>query len=439
MYLIFISLFFLFCLFLLTYISEYSIHGQNGTLSAPSVSDSNLRVELVAQNLDFPTGIDFLGKDDFLLSEKDTGNVYRIFNGNVTGPLIHIDVGSKDERGLLGIAISKNENTSSQDNSSVYLYYTLCSKDKITHSQDCGNFIYKYQLDFKSNKLIDPKLIVSLPGLPGPSHNGGKLLTDKQKNLFVTIGDLQTTKFNQNMKGYDTKAQNIINGTFPDGRAGILRITQDGKPNGTGILGDNYPLNMYYAYGIKNSFGIGIDSLTGNLWDTENGPQFGDEINLVKPGFNSGWEKVQGFWKLNQIREKEGVFNDSSKEVEFVDFNGKGKYSNPEFVWDRPVVPTALVFLNSEKLGQHYKNDMFVGSGEKGTIFHFDLTPKRESLDLNGTLADLVNSKEDDSSKIHFGENFGVITDLKVGPDGYLYVVSGSPGGVVFRIVPSSK
>lgn len=183
--------------------------------------------------------------------------------------------------------------------------------------------------------------------MPGPSHNGGKLLVDNKKNLFITIGDLQTTKFNQNMKGYDTKAQNIINGTFPDGRAGILRITQDGKPNGTGILSDNYPLNIYYAYGIKNSFGIDIDTLTGNLWDTENGPQFGDEINLVKPGFNSGWEKVQGIWKLNQIREKEGILNDSSKEVEFVDFNGKGKYSNPEFVWDKSVVPTALVFLNS--------------------------------------------------------------------------------------------
>ena len=429
----------LFCLFLLTYNVEYSIHGQNVTISAPSLRDSNHKVELVVRNLDFPTGIDFLGKDDFLISEKDTGNVKRILNGNVTGPLVHIDVGSKDERGLLGIAISKYENNSSLDNSFVYLYYTQCLKNKITHSQDCRNFIYKYQLDFKNNKLIDPKLIVSLPGLPGPSHNGGKLLIDKQKNLFVTIGDLQTTKFNQNMKGYDTKAQNIINGTFPDGRAGILRITQDGKPNGIGILGDKYPLNIYYAYGIKNSFGIGIDTLTGNLWDTENGPQFGDEINLVKPGFNSGWEKVQGIWKLNQIREKEGILNDSSEEVEFVDFNGKGKYSNPEFVWDKPVVPTALVFLNSDKLGQQYKNDMFVGSAKKGTLFHFDLTSKRESLDLSGTLADLVNSKEDDSSKIHFGENFGVITDLKVGPDGYLYVVSGSPEGAVYRIVPRSK
>jgi aldose sugar dehydrogenase len=56
---------------------------------------------------------------------------------------------------------------------------------------------------------------------------------------------------------------------------------------------------LYYAHGIRNSFGIGFDPLTDNLRDTENGPQFGDEINLVRPGFNSGWEKVQGMWKLN--------------------------------------------------------------------------------------------------------------------------------------------
>ena len=58
------------------------------------------------------------------------------------------------------------------------------------------------------------------------------------------------------------------------------------------------PLNMYYAYGIRNSFGIDTDHISGNLWDTENGPRFGDEINLVEPGLNSGWEKVQGIWKL---------------------------------------------------------------------------------------------------------------------------------------------
>ena len=66
--------------------------------------------------------------------------------------------------------------------------------------------------------------------------------------------------------------QNIINGTAPDGRGGILRVTQDGKiVDGKGILGDEHPLDMYFAYGIRNSFGIAFDPLTGNLWDTENG------------------------------------------------------------------------------------------------------------------------------------------------------------------------
>jgi len=458
-----LSLVLFFVAFLLICSADYKIHGQNATIAGPKVTDSNLKVELVARNLDFPTAIDFLGNDDLLLTEKNTGNVYEIINGNISAPLIHLNVTTRDERGLLGLAISGNGNNDSKDNTFVYLYYTLCGKDKATDSEviqqflngekvgqptvkggskKCGNYVYRYELDAKDNKLVAPKLIASLPGLPGPSHNGGKLLMDKEKNLFVTIGDLQTTKFNQNKTGYDTKAQNIINGTFPDGRGGILRITHDGKPVGNGTLGVDYPLNLYYAYGIKNSFGIGLDPVTDNLWDTENGPQFGDEINLVKPGFNSGWEKVQGIWKLNQTREKDGIFDNSTKGVEFVNFSGKGKYSNPEFVWDKPVAPTALAFLDSDKLGQQYTNDIFVGSAKKGTLFHFDLKPDRESLDLIGDLADLVYSKKDDSSKIVFGENFGVVTDLKVGPDGYLYVVSGSGEtgkGAIYKIVPNLK
>ena len=425
-------------LYLLTYLPA---QGQNATSPAPLIMDPNLKVELVAKHFDFPTAIDFLGNDDLILTEKNTGNVYEIINGNVTGPLLHMDVSVKDERGLLGVASSGNANTSSQENLPVYLYHTQCIKDKVADTQNCENQISRYELDRKSNTLTNPKLIVSLPGLPGPSHNGGKLLMDKDGNLLVTVGDLQSTKFNQNMRGYDTKAQNILNGTSPDGRAGILRITQDGKSVGSGILGDESTLNLYYAYGIKNSFGIGIDPLTDNVWDTENGPQFGDEINLVKPGFNSGWEKVQGIWKLNQIREKESVYDESKNEVEFVNFDGKGKYSAPEFVWDKPVAPTAIVFLNSEKLGEQYANDMFVGSAKKGTLFHFDLNKDRESLDLSGDLTDLLHSKNEDSSSIIFGENFGIITDLKVGPDGYLYVVSASRGtdeGAIYRIVPVS-
>ena len=431
---------------------EHPILGQNQSLNStaignqsnpsvvePSLSDSSLRIEEVAKVFDFPTSLAFLGKDDIILLQKDSGNVIRLLDGNVSHQLLHTDVSFRDERGLLGLAVSGDERTDAK-NTFIFLYYTHCPKvsGQAQTSQNCGNYVYRYNLDLNNNTLINPKLILSLPALPGPSHNGGKLLMDKD-NLFVTIGDLQPTAFDKNQKDFDTKAQNIMNGTNPDGRAGILRVTRDGKPVGNGILGHNYPLSIYYAYGIKNSFGIAIDPLSNNLWDTENGPQFGDEINLVKPGFNSGWEKVQGIWKLNQTRDKEVVYDPSDNQVGLVDFDGKGNYSSPKFVWDKTVAPTALAFLNSSKLGKQYQNDILVGSVKNGIIYHFKLSSDRTSLLLSGDLSDLVFNKKDDPTPITFGKNFGIITDLKVSPyDGYLYVVSGMKGdkGIIYRIVP---
>src|SRR5215216_5821070 len=83
--------------------------------------------------------------------------------------------------------------------------------------------------------------------------------------------------------------------------------------------GDEYPLNLYYAYGVRNSFGINFDP------DTENGPEHGDEINLVEPGFNSGWVQVQG---MSSDKEDDDFHTEN-----LVDFDGKGKYSEPEFEW----------------------------------------------------------------------------------------------------------
>lgn len=136
-----LSLVLFFVAFLLICSADYKIHGQNATIAGPKVTDSNLKVELVARNLDFPTAIDFLGNDDLLLTEKDTGNVYEIINGNITAPLIHLNVTTRDERGLLGLAISGNGNSDSKDNTFVYLYYTLCGKDKDTDSEVSQQFL----------------------------------------------------------------------------------------------------------------------------------------------------------------------------------------------------------------------------------------------------------------------------------------------------------
>src|SRR5215212_9610314 len=417
------------------------------------LSDPKLKIELVTSGLDFPTTMGFLGPDDFLILEK-AGTVKRVTNGVILDkPLLQVDVSVKDERGLLGIAVSEKKNLNDDIDSgtsiknknishNVFLYYVVC-KEKNT---SCENSIYRYDLDNKNNVLINPKLLLSIPSFPDPAHIGGILDIGPDENLYVTVGNFQHTIPSE---VYRTKTQNFEDGKPVDGRAGVLRITQDGKPVGKGILGTEYPLNLYYAYGVKNSFGIDFDPVTGKLWLTENGPKFGDEINLAEPGFNSGSDKIFGIWRLNEEGKKLQTA-EGGKEGEYVTvvgnnpkdlvyFEGKGHYSPPEFTWDKSVAPTALLFLDSKNLGAEYENDMFVGSVD-GQIFHFDLNDNRTGLLLKGVLEDKIASDDTEFAEILFAEGFSIITDLKQGPDGNLYVVSGLKQsksenlGAVYRI-----
>jgi glucose/arabinose dehydrogenase len=387
----------------------------------PVVNDPNLKVELMTEGIKFPTSMTFLGPDDILFLEKNEGTVKRIVNGNVlTDPLLDVNVANKDERGMLGIAISQNESKDGNNHTTfVFLYYTETKnkdgEDLEKSGSVLGNRVYKYEL--VDDKLVNPKLLVDLPAEPGATHSGGVIIIGPDKNLYFMMGTADHT----------TKSENIPE-EEADGTGGILRITQDGKPVGRGVLGDSYPINLYYAYGIRNGFGLDFDPLTGNLWDTENGLYCCDEINLVKLGFNSGWEKVQGFWQMNESKEKEGLFqdddNNGSQTVKLVNFNGTGKYSAPEFVWDNPIGPSAIKFLTSDKLGKQYENDIFVGTVNEQNIYHFDLTKNRSILLLNGTLKDKLANSPDELSKNVFAEGLERITDIEVGPDGNMYVLS---------------
>ena len=398
------------------------------------VNDTALVVETVATGLKSPTNMAFLGPNDILVLEKNMGTVQRIINGTMLPePILDVNVVAND--GLLGIAVSKNETGSTN----VFLYFTESSTKGDASSTEyveegkkinpAGNRLYRYE--FRNDSLVNPKLLLNLTAIPGPIHHGGELIIGPDNALYVTLGDLEGYSKNYSR----TKAQNYIGGPEPDGRSGILRVTQDGKlVNGTGILGDEHPLDIYYAYGIRNSFGIDFDPITGNLWDTENGPDYADEINLVEPGFNSGWHVVQGIWKPEG-----GLAGDLALIPEdLVDFDGKGKYSAPEFIWHYTVAPTALKFLNSDKLGKQYENDIFVGDVNYGRIYHSDLNNNRTGLALNGPLADTIANSTNELQDIIFGQGFGGVTDIEVGPDGYLYVVS-IANGAIYRIVPSNS
>jgi len=336
-------------------------------------------------------------------------------------PMLQVPVSMTGERGLLGIAIAKHNNGPTY----VFLYYT---KDGGGGRQSLVNVLYRYEL-VNNQQLVNPKLLLNLPALPGSNHNGGKVVIGPDNNVYTVIGDL---------RAHRTQAQNVANGPPADSTGGIFRVTQDGQPVSNSPLGQGTaPLNLYYAYGIRNSFGIGFDPVSGKLWDTENGPKYGDEINLVEPGFNSGWVQVMGIWTPEGTIGKEtaGPVN-SNPSANLVDFGGKGKYRAPEFIWNKNVAPTALKFFDSTKLGNQYQNDMFVGDYKNGNLYHFDLNQARTGLVLNGTLSNKISNTPNDSQPIIFASGFdGGITDLQVGPDGYLYVLAFA--GSIYRIIPS--
>jgi glucose/arabinose dehydrogenase len=315
---------------------------------------------------------------------------------------------------MLGIAVAKNMT----GHTYVFLYYTEAAK-KGFNAPLINNHLYRYEM--VNNRLTDPKLLLSIPATLGAAHNGGVIKIGPDNNLYIVVGD---NEFDH------SQSENYENGPPSDGTGGILIITQDGHAVPNSPLGNTYPLNLYYGYGIRNSFGIDFDPLTWKLWDTENGPANDDEINLVEPGFNSGWSVTQGV----------SMYRDNPDGL--VDFNGKGKYRAPEFTWYYTVAPTALKFLRSDKLGKQYENDMFVGDVNHGRIYHFKLNGNRTGLNLQGPLADKVADTDNENQNITFGAGFGPITDIEVGPDGYLYVVAlgrvSVDQGAIYRIVPTN-
>jgi glucose/arabinose dehydrogenase len=397
----------------------------------PLVIDPNLKVDVVYQGLDSPVSMQFLGPDDFLVIENK-GTVERITNGKeASQPLLLLDVAYN--QGLLGIAVQKkvdrNQTGIANNQTYVFLYYTANEKDSnLTQGKDgVSNRLYRYELI--NNKLVNPKKLLELPA--EYDHNGGPLLIGPDKNsLYVSIGDLE----NQSYKVIAHKALNNKTGMQPDGSGGILHVRFDGEPVHGGLLGNSYPLNLYYAYGIRECFGMDFDPITGSLWNTENGANWGDEINLVKKGFNGGWNKVQGIWKNvgDNIPSASDITYSPS---DLVSFDGKGKYRSPEFTWNHTVAPTALKFLSTDKLGKQYENDMLVADVNNGRIYHFKLDDDRETLSLNGSLIDKVANSDKELDSVIFAKGFGVITDLKVGYDGSLYVVVFTEGKI-YRIAP---
>jgi glucose/arabinose dehydrogenase len=460
----------------------------------PTVVDPNLGVRTVVSGLSQPVAMAFIGQDDALVLEKATGRVKRVVDGTDQGAVLDLAVNSNSERGLLGIALHPNF----ESNGFVYLFWSESNTGADSNSSTAvdllANRVDRFHWDGSTltptsgNPIIRFRAFQQDAGQTARgNHNGGVLRFGPDGKLYAIVGDT----------GRRGQTQNLVNGPFgpgiPDDQFGgpapddahrtgvIVRVNDDGTAPtdnpffGAGaMIGGEVGANVQklFAYGVRNSFGLAFDPVSGDLWEQENGDDSFSEINRVEPGMNSGWIQIMGpasrvaqfktiettmgptsdpfapngYFGLQQNRWPPTNIADTPEEALSRLFMLPGAhFSDPELSWKFELGPGGIGFLDGRALGRQYEGDLFTGGSrdflQGGHLFRIQLTGNRSKVAvddprLEDRVADNIGKWEiTESESLLFGRNFGLVTDIHTGPDGHLYVVSNTHSAVyeIFR------
>lgn len=462
----------------------------------PTLTDPNLIVRTVISGLEQPTSMAFLGANELLVLEKATGRVKHVINGAVAQIVLDLSVNSASERGLLGIALHPQFST----NRFVYLFWscvagpgsssfqpsaTTCATTPAAGDDSAdlvtvpllGNRIDRFV--WTGSALQFDRNLISLRSfqhdrsnnVPRGNHDGGVIRFGGDGKLYAIFGDT----------GRRGQLQNLVDGADPgqpDDQFGgpgpdnahltgvILRLNDDGSAPednpfialGGGMGGEiGVNLQKVFAYGVRNSFGMAFDPVSGHLWDQQNGDDTFDELNRVTAGANLGWIQIMGPLArvaefkslemsfgprdLQQLRWSPAMLPSTAVEAEARMFMLPGaRYEDPALSWKWAIAPAAIGFLRGDGLGAEYANDLFMAASRPtllgGYLFRLDLTANRLDIEFNDPrLTDRVADNTDkfeitESESMQFGAGFGVGTDIQTGPNGNLYVVSLSNGAI---------
>lgn len=447
----------------------------------PEILDPNLAVRTVATGLVTPTAIAFLGDGDILAIEKNTGQVKRIVGGAAPAVVLDLAVNFGSERGLLGIALHPDFAA----NGAVYLYWTESTTGADTNvlSQTplLGNRVDRFLWNGTSltldRNIVRIRAIQQDAGQPERgNHDGGPIAFGPDGKLYIFTGDVGRRGQLQNLAcgptiecPGPTVPDDQFGGPQPDDahRTGVvLRLNDDGTAPednpffsaGAAAGGEvGASMQMIFSYGHRNGFGMAFDPRGGHLWMQENGDDSFSEINRVEPGMNGGWVQIAGpVARVAEFRQIETTFGgrnlqqlrwpptniaETPEEALSRLFMLPGaQYSDPEFSWKWEVAPAGVGFLSGRALGPQYDGDLFVGAAtpqlQGGYLFRFNITGNRDKIGvddprLEDRVADnLAKHDITESESLLFGRNFGVSTDIRMGPNGNLFVVSLTHGTI---------
>jgi glucose/arabinose dehydrogenase len=315
------------------------------TAAAQIVRDPNLGVRTVASGLVTPSTMAFIGPNDILVLEKNTGRVQRIRDGVPMDTVLDLPVNFGSERGLLGIALHPRF----ADNGAVYLYWTESTSGAdttvLSETSLLGNRVDRYTwngstLSHHSN-IIRLRALQQDEGQPERgNHDGGVIRFGPDQKLYIIVGDVGRRGQMQNLPdgpGCLSACSGVPAGNLPDDQFGgpepdnahltgvILRLNDDGTApqdnpffRAGAIQGGEAGANMQkvFAYGIRNSFGMAFDPISGELWEAQNGDDTFTELNLVERGANLGWIQIMG--PVARIGEFKAIESDPERRDPFL-------------------------------------------------------------------------------------------------------------------------
>lgn len=339
-------------------------------------------VKVLAEGLDRPWGIAFLPDGRFLITQKSGTLRIVAQDGTLSDAITGLpNVNSNGQGGLLGLTLDP----SFDSNRMVYWVF----------SQDTPNgtltAVAKGKLAEDEKRIENAQVIYqATPAHKSNLHYGGRILFDKEGNLFVSTGersDIVTRPQAQDLNSALGK---------------VLRITKEGKPApGNPFEGKDDARPEIYSYGHRNVQGLAFHPETGDLWEGEFGPRGGDEVNRIQPGKNYGWPTIT--YGLEYSGKKIGDSIQQKEEME-----------QPVYYWDPVLSPSGMTFFAGNSIPE-WENNLFIG-GLSSTHIARLVIKDNKVVGEERLLADV-------------GQRF---RDVQQGQDGALYAVTDE--GRLYRI-----
>jgi glucose/arabinose dehydrogenase len=351
-------------------------------------------VVTVAEGFDHPWSIAFLPNGDMLVTER-TGRLRIVRNGVLLpDPVEGVpEVRARGQGGLLEVL----PHPDFESNRLLYLSFS-----KPGEAGDGTTAIVRGRLE--GNRLSDVEEIFEARAWSRSNiHFGSKLVFDSEGYLFITVGERGATP--SLLEDHPAQDRSNHQGT-------VIRLHDDGSiPEDNPFVGEPGMLPEIWSYGHRNLQGLAIHPDTGDLWETEHGPQGGDELNVIRPGSNYGWPVIG--YGVNYGRDRIPIHESTHREG----------MEQPVHYWVPSIATSGLMFYTGDRFDA-WKGSVFVGGLAGQQIARLTLDGQR--VVAEETLV----------------EGLGRIRDIRQGPDGYIYIaIDARRGGLtpVVRLEPTTS